>query len=311
MMNMKTITPTWLTFLFAVLLCICNDGLSAGNASFYKVPLVCGAAPHIGCGSRIKPFFMDTEKEPSIKESWTNRQGTVLAFVWNGEASIAEQENVLRPLFEKHGIEAELVSDTTEQGKLHESLANEKDQWLEGMEVDRLSLEEAGVIAQSLTQFAVDAKLINAEENASIRSELEAYFKKELVIVRTEDELRAYETQERWRRDGFAIYEKHIGKKRAEKVSKYYKKHAIEYMDDESCCSEEGTDHCCEKKPEKSLKSKITCPHCGHVATEKMPTDVCLLSYTCKKCDTELRNQEGDCCVFCSYGDHKCPSKQE
>lgn len=310
---MKSITPTRLTFLLAMLLLtVCNTGLRAENISFYRVPLVCGAAPHIGCGSRIKPFFMDTEKESSIKESWTNRQGTVLAFVWNGDAKATDQEKVLHRLFEKHGIEAKYVSEAMEQSDLRTSLTNERDQWLEGMEVDRLSLEEAGVIAQSLTQFALDAKLITQDENDKIRSEFEAYFKKELVMVRTEDELRAFETQERWKRDGFAIYEKNIGKKRAEKVSKYYKKHQIEYMDKESCCSkEEGTDDCCEKKPEKSMKSKITCPHCGHVATEKMPTDVCLISYTCKKCNAELHQQEGDCCVFCSYGDHKCPSKQE
>lgn len=57
--------------------------------------------------------------------------------------------------------------------------------------------------------------------------------------------------------------------------------------------------------------SKITCPECGHEAIEKLPTEVCQLKYECKKCKTELWPKEGDCCVFCSYGTHKCPSKQE
>jgi len=30
--------------------------------SFYKVPLVCGAAPEIGCGSRSKPVLLELEK---------------------------------------------------------------------------------------------------------------------------------------------------------------------------------------------------------------------------------------------------------
>ncbi|MCK6648984.1 MAG: hypothetical protein L6Q66_04965 [Bacteroidia bacterium] len=59
-----------------------------------------------------------------------------------------------------------------------------------------------------------------------------------------------------------------------------------------------------------SLQSEITCPKCGNKKTETMPTDVCLLSYTCQKCQAVLHPKEGDCCVFCTYGDHKCPSKQ-
>lgn len=61
---------------------------------------------------------------------------------------------------------------------------------------------------------------------------------------------------------------------------------------------------------ESSIKSEITCPKCGHKKMEEMPTDVCLLKYTCEKCNTELHPREGDCCVFCTYGTHKCPSMQ-
>jgi hypothetical protein len=308
---MKYLLRLWLALFLTMILCPCSVGLMAENVSFYKVPLVCGAAPHIGCGSRIKPFFMETEKVASIKESWTNRQGTILAFVWNGDATATEQGKVLQPLFEKHDIAAEYISENAEQNDLLASLSNDRGQWLKGMDVDLLSLEEAGVIATSQTKFALDAKLISQEENEKIHAEFEAYFKKELVIVRTEDELKGEETQGRWRRDGFAIYERNIGKKRAEKVAKYYKKHEMDCMDEDSCCSKEKGVDCCEKKVEMSMKSEITCPQCGHKQKEKMPTDVCLISYTCKKCDAVLHPKDGDCCVFCTYGDHKCPSKQE
>jgi ABC-type nickel/cobalt efflux system permease component RcnA len=59
-----------------------------------------------------------------------------------------------------------------------------------------------------------------------------------------------------------------------------------------------------------SLQSKITCPKCGFKKAEMLPTEICLLSYTCNNCNTTLHPKEGDCCVFCSYGEHKCPSKQ-
>lgn len=59
-----------------------------------------------------------------------------------------------------------------------------------------------------------------------------------------------------------------------------------------------------------SSQSEITCPNCGHKKIESLPTDVCQISYTCEKCKTVLHPKEGDCCVFCTHGNHKCPSKQ-
>ena len=59
-----------------------------------------------------------------------------------------------------------------------------------------------------------------------------------------------------------------------------------------------------------SLQSEITCPNCGNKKMEALPTDVCLIKYKCANCDTVLFPKEGDCCVFCTYGTHKCPSKQ-
>jgi hypothetical protein len=59
-----------------------------------------------------------------------------------------------------------------------------------------------------------------------------------------------------------------------------------------------------------SLNSVITCPRCGHTATERMPTDICLLKYTCKKCGAVLTPEGEDCCVYCTYGSVKCPSMQ-
>jgi len=59
------------------------------------------------------------------------------------------------------------------------------------------------------------------------------------------------------------------------------------------------------------LESTITCPECGHQETETMPTDSCQFFYECKNCNEMLRPNDGDCCVFCSYGDVKCPPIQK
>lgn len=65
-----------------------------------------------------------------------------------------------------------------------------------------------------------------------------------------------------------------------------------------------------ENKMQPTLTSEITCPKCGHKKTETLPTDFCTIAYTCENCKTVLHPKSGDCCVFCTYGNHKCPSKQ-
>jgi hypothetical protein len=57
-------------------------------------------------------------------------------------------------------------------------------------------------------------------------------------------------------------------------------------------------------------ESTITCPNCGHQATERMPQDACQIVYDCKGCGARLRPKPGDCCVFCSYGSVPCPPIQ-
>ena len=57
-------------------------------------------------------------------------------------------------------------------------------------------------------------------------------------------------------------------------------------------------------------ESNLTCPHCGHVSRESMPTDACVWFHECAGCGRLLRPLPGDCCVFCSWGDTPCPPVQ-
>lgn len=58
------------------------------------------------------------------------------------------------------------------------------------------------------------------------------------------------------------------------------------------------------------LEATITCPQCGFAKAETMPTDACQYFYRCEGCGTVLKPRPGDCCVFCSYADTKCPPMQ-
>jgi hypothetical protein len=216
------------------------------NITFYDVPLVCGAAPDIGCGSRIKPLFIDTEKEKQIRESWANRQGTVIAIVWNETAGKQqENEKLIQSLFTKHDIDAKLISDASKIKDLTTGFQG-KEKWYKGMDVDLLSIEEAGVIAESATKFAKDEGLINEQEKSAIRKDIEEYFKKELTQVRTYDNLKSEDTQEKWQMDSYRIYVNHIGKERADKVSEFY----VEYQAKKKECKSNNKS-CCDKDESK------------------------------------------------------------
>src|SRR6516225_386242 len=60
-----------------------NNSVNNEIITFYDVPLVCGAAPAIGCGSRAKPLLIDLEQQTAIEEAWLNRAGTIVAIVWS------------------------------------------------------------------------------------------------------------------------------------------------------------------------------------------------------------------------------------
>lgn len=58
------------------------------------------------------------------------------------------------------------------------------------------------------------------------------------------------------------------------------------------------------------LVSTLTCPACGARKALRMPEDACVYFHVCDSCGTRLRPKHGDCCVFCSFGDVKCPPIQ-
>ena len=148
--------------------------------TFYDVPLVCGAAPSIGCGSRIKPLLMDLERQFAIEEAWLNRAGTIVAIVWCEAAQTAE---VAKPIFKKHEVQYKQRRDDRPISFQKEG------SWFRGAEVDRLSLEEAREIAETSVCTAARDRLVSAEEAAQIKADIEAYFRQELVKLRTKEEL--------------------------------------------------------------------------------------------------------------------------
>lgn len=240
---MKTLFPFLALILSGLLFAGCSataPGEVNDNISFYEVPLVCGAAPEIGCGSRIKPLFLATERQPTIKESWTNRQGTVIAIVWSDQTNKDQREKMMQDLFETNDIESDLITSSNKRKELEASLRG-KGKWYKGMAVDELSIEEAGVIADEATGFAKKEGYINDVQAAEINKEIESYFKQELVKVRTVENLVSDSTQEKWKLAAQQIFASRIGQEKTEQLSAKFDK----YREEERAKCEES---CCDKK---------------------------------------------------------------
>ncbi|MEZ5462985.1 GDCCVxC domain-containing (seleno)protein [Dokdonella sp.] len=65
-------------------------------------------------------------------------------------------------------------------------------------------------------------------------------------------------------------------------------------------------------QPKKEIErySTLTCPECGYQSRDLMPSDACQFFYDCPNCNAFLKPNAGDCCVYCSFGDVKCPPIQ-
>jgi hypothetical protein len=187
-----------------------NNSANMEIVTFYDVPLVCGAAPAIGCGSRAKPLLIDLERQSAIKEAWLNRTGRILAIVWSGPVFT---EEVAKPVFERHEIPYGERHDDSQTAASFRM----KGSWMRGAEVDRLSLEEAREIAETSVASAAKERLVSVEEAAQIKFDIEAYFREELVKFRTKEELRQ-DARGKFQEAILNIYDKHVGTERTVEV---------------------------------------------------------------------------------------------
>src|SRR6266699_2744724 len=133
---------------------------TANRISVFRAPLVCPAAPQIGCGSASKPILLDLERQAGVLEAWLNRAGTIIAVVWKPESEAETRSQVAAGLKEDRATEM--------QGKSREEAVKDflsGKGWYRGPDVDRLSEEEAGIIAARLVRW-VRAKRALAKDKA-------------------------------------------------------------------------------------------------------------------------------------------------
>lgn len=161
---MKTyIIAVFVSGLIYPLLASANENRAAvppDRISLFKVPLVCPAAPQIGCGGASKPILLQLEREPGVAEAWLNRAGTRIAVVWKPDSTAETRRNVAAELKEDHATELD--------GKAREEAFQDfvtGKPWYRGSDVDRLSEEEADIIAAKLVRW-VQAKTALTKDKA-------------------------------------------------------------------------------------------------------------------------------------------------
>src|SRR5436190_15007914 len=97
----------------------------AQRISLYEVPLVCPAAPQIGCGSRSKPILLALEQQAPVAEAWLHRSGTMLAVVWKPEAKRKARASALKDITKKEELEARELSGAARKNALNGFLSGQ------------------------------------------------------------------------------------------------------------------------------------------------------------------------------------------
>ncbi len=157
------------------------------NISFYNVLLVCNAVTSIGCGSRSKPVLLDLEKQPEISQAWLSRKGTSIAVVWNPDAKSTQRKIAINKVFTANNINATEASNKKYRTNLNSF--NIPNQWLQGNDVNKLSKEEADVIAGQLIEVYKQKSPLNSLQENGIKNTIQKVFYEFFLNYKSLDQL--------------------------------------------------------------------------------------------------------------------------
>src|SRR6266436_5051698 len=182
-----------------------KEGTSKKDVSVYQVPWRCRAAVQIGCGSHAKPILLELEQNPGVSEAWLNRQGTAVAVVWKADAKRKARRDAEKTLTE--GKASRLSGEA--QTKTLADFESGKG-WYRGAEVDRLSEEEAGVIAARWVKRMQAKTTLSEEKAGGLRGALAEGLKKYLTGKASRPETEEAKARELRRVAGPFLDEKQI-----------------------------------------------------------------------------------------------------
>ena len=212
------------------------------DISFFNVPLVCNAAPLIGCGSRAKFVMLDLMKDSTVNGAWLNRRGTVIAVVWNDKTREESHQTVLKLVFSKHELPIEQVRVPDRNALIEDFKV--KGAWYKGSDVDALSVEEAGVISDRiLAVVGSHAKFSKYEDSQAFREEVKAIIQNHFLSIKSFDELNA--TLGILGPEISTIAEKYLGKGKLPEIKIMKSEYNALRDKDEACCKDSSQGGAC------------------------------------------------------------------
>jgi hypothetical protein len=165
------------------------ETINQNLVSFYRVPFVCPAAPEIGCGSASKPFLLGLERSDAVSEAWLNRTGTIMAIVWSEPSTTEQRAGILKNILMQTGLNLNELTGTARQQELNGFQS--WNGWYRGAEVDRLSKEEAGIIAARLVRRVRAKTAVPPEKAEALQRALTEAIKKRLTDDKVKQEQNA------------------------------------------------------------------------------------------------------------------------
>jgi hypothetical protein len=135
------------------------------------VPLECGAAEGLGCGSASKPVLKALDRDPRVQEAKINHPGTVLAVVWKDLEQARSGVAAVEAAFKARDLETTLLRGPARDRALKEYGSG---RWYDAAEVDRLSEREAEVIAARLVNRAKARLDLTPEKLAALTKDFSA-----------------------------------------------------------------------------------------------------------------------------------------
>jgi copper chaperone CopZ len=222
------------------------DVMNASNTAvtFYEAPLVCHAAPSIGCGSKAKFMLVDLEQnKEAVEGAWLNKTGTVVAVKWNTSVDNSKKEEIIKTVSSNHNIELTTLP-STEANPYAASFPDSKE-WFKGKEVDQLSKEEAGIIAQNTIASYKAKKLIKPSFEKQFQADIENIYANLFLSISSYQDLNT-ETYNKVEQQIQAAGEKYVGRGKMPHVE-------LCIAPEKSCekdrsCSQGSGKSCCDKE---------------------------------------------------------------
>jgi len=210
--------------------------------TFYEAPLVCHAAPSIGCGSKAKFMLTDLEKYSDATEgAWLNKKGTIVAIKWNTATDDVKRSGIIKAVSTSHNIALTTLSSA--KSDIYGSSFPNNKEWFKGQEVDQLSREESLIIARNTIEGYKKEGLIKPSYERQFEADIAKIYEVLFLSISSYQDLTT-ETYDKIEKQIQQAGEKYVGKGKMPKPELCI---ADEKCEKDKSCSKGSDKSCCDK----------------------------------------------------------------